>query len=124
MCSARGRQRAGERQELRQRAPFEQLHGEEQATVGLAEVVDAHRVLVFDAGGGAHLALKARHGLDAAAERGMDELERDAPVDRLLQRLVNGAHAAFAEQLHDGEATACDAGPDQRLVWRLIWWHY
>ena len=101
----------------RQRRPLEALHDEEEPARVLAEVVDLDRVRVAQGGGHAGLALEAGAGLLLRADLRVQQLDRDGAVELGLERLVDGAHAALAEQRADAVAAADDlAGLRERLA--------
>ena len=102
------RQRPG-RQEVAQRAPFDQLHREVRDAVRLADIVDGDDVGVGQSGGGARFLLEAaaRFGVD---EVGGQDLERHVAAQPRVARAVHLAHAADADRIDDfvrSETRAC-----------------
>ena len=107
---ARERQRAGRAQHLRQRLALDERHRQVLDAVDLAEVVNADDVLVGDLAREHELALEAllellRGGRIRLRGRA-DHLDRDRDAELVIERLVDGAHAAGAEQLDDRVARA------------------
>ena len=73
----------------------------------MVDVEDPAHVGVRDLPGQVHLALEQRHEAFILAGRGQDRLERDAPVQLEVLRLVQLAHAALGEVTDHAEAV-CD----------------
>jgi len=92
---------------LGQRRALQVLHDEEAGAVGeAAEVGDLHQAGVADQVGGPRLVEEAVDGLGAAAGLWVEDLDRDAALDDLVDGFVDGAHAARAKLTHD------PVGPD------------
>src|SRR6185436_9013324 len=88
-------------QPLAERLALEQLHGDEQLAVLLADVVELADVRMVDAGGRPRLALEApARGVVAA--QGAHLLERDGAAEPLVPGCVDDAHAALAERARHG----------------------
>ncbi len=81
------------------------LHGVEadglHLVLGDADVVDLHDVRVVELARGARLGREAVHELRVRRELGREDLEGDASLERDLDRLVDGAHAAASEETAD-----------------------
>ncbi len=93
------------RMHLRQRLAFHERHRQVLDAVDLAEVVDADDVLVGDLARQHELALEAllellRRGRVRLRGR-TDHLDRHRDAELVIERLIDGAHAAGAEQLQD-----------------------
>ena len=88
---------------------FDQLHGDERLAIVAADDVDLDHVGRADARRSPSLGFEARHRLLLAAQAGREDLERDRTVEGDLARLVDHAHAAFAELRSQREV----ARPDQ-----------
>ncbi len=86
-------------QSLVQRFAVEQLHGDEQVALVLADLVDLADVGVVHAGGGAGLAPEAAPRRVVVAAR--DHLQRDRPFEPLVARRIDDAHAALAQLVRD-----------------------
>ena len=99
------RQRARAAQQLRQRLAFDERHRQVLDAVDLAEVVNADDVLVGDLAREHQLALEALlelfRGGGVRLRRRTDHLDRHRHAQLVIERLVDGAHAAGAEQLQD-----------------------
>ena len=96
---------------------FDVLHGDELHAVGFAEVVDADDVAVRDLGGEDELLLEALNDGGVAGVFAADGLERNDAIQLDVARLVDGSHAALAEQREDFIALAEDvAGLEHGLA--------
>ncbi len=94
----------------RQLLALDERHGDELDAVDLAEVVDAHDVLVR------HLAREQQFLLEAALQHGgrrgvrrhlrPDDLDRHDHAELGVPRLVHGPHAADAQETNDVVARA------------------
>lgn len=103
----RGQLTAAAKEPPGQRRTLQVLHDEEAGPVGeVAEIGDLHQARVVDQVGGPRLVEEAVDGLGAATGLGMEDLDRDATLDDLVDGFVDGAHAARAELTHD------PVGPD------------
>ena len=102
---ARERQRVLGAQHLRQRLALDERHRQVLDAVDLAEVVNADDVLVRDLARQHELALEARLELlrrrRVRLRAGANHLDRDGDAELVIERLIDGAHAADAEQLQD-----------------------
>ncbi len=91
--------------EIAQRSPVQELHGQVDAVVRqLAEVFDRDDVAVADGGGGARLLAEASHRLLVGEDLAAQELDRDALLDVDVLGGIHLAHAALTEPL--GEPVA------------------
>ena len=81
----------------------DELHQQVVQAARLAEVVDGDDVRVLKAREGARLAREALGEARVARDGGRQNLERDQSVEPRLPRLVDGAHAALADQFEDLE---------------------
>jgi len=112
----RNRQLALVPQDVREVGPFDVGHRDVLDAVQLAEIVDADDVLVRDLARKQQLALEA--SLDGARGRGigghlrLDDLDGDRDAQLGVPGLIDGAHAADAEQLDDVVARS------EGLAWR------
>ncbi|HYN08481.1 MAG TPA: hypothetical protein VES67_13945 [Vicinamibacterales bacterium] len=88
-------------QSLRQRCAAEELHGDEQLAVFLADFVDLADVRMVDARRGPRLAPEALPRGLIVFERGHC-LQRDRTMQLFVASRVHDAHAAFAELPFDG----------------------
>ena len=70
---------------------------------------------MVDARGGARLAPEAL-SLLAAGLAGADSLDRDRPVEAVVMRGVDDAHAAFSELAHDAIAAPSVPNRPSRLI--------
>ena len=115
----RGVERLGDRVQDPQRAPGVELarddhvlqvrpaddaHGQEQAVIRLAGLVDRDDVRVVDRGLQQALAAEALAERVIVAEIDGEELERDRSVQRELGRLVDDAHPSLSEDALDAVA--------------------
>ena len=75
------------------------FHGDELHAFSLAEVVDAHYILVGDLPGKNQFLLEPSQNLAIGCEFWPNDLERDKSVHLVVPRLVDGSHAAFPELL-------------------------
>ena len=107
---ARHREAALTSHHLPQGEPVHERHGDVLDAVDFTEVVDAYHVGVRDLPGEHQLALEAAFGVDRrgriGADAGSDGLDGDGNAKLVVPRLVDGAHAAHAEQLDDVVAVA------------------
>ena len=95
---ARRRQRAVALDDLLERQSRQVLHHVvEGAVVGVAVVVDLHRVPVGEPGGGPHLALEAGERVGVAGPIGPDQLDRHRLLEQQVLGQVDLAHPAGAE---------------------------
>ena len=97
-------------QDLRQRLALDERHRQVLDAFDLAEVVNADDVLVRDLARQHELALEAgfellRHRL-VGLRAGPNHLDRHRDAELVIERLIDGAHAADAEQLEDRVARA------------------
>src|SRR5438876_4450256 len=79
-----------------QRFPFQQLHGEKQAFAVLVNLVQLAHVRMVDARRCARLSPQALPLLTIAEARA-DPLDRDRPVQAVIVRRIDDAHASFAQ---------------------------
>ena len=102
---ARHRQLAVAAQHVGERLPFDERHRQVLDALDVADVVNADDVLVRDLPREHELALEAQ--LEIARRRrirlrdGPDHLDGDADAQLVIERLVDRAHAAGAEQFED-----------------------
>jgi len=86
-------------QALGQRLAFQVLHHQVEAARGrLADVEDLHHAGVVDGVDRARLVDEAAHHVLALGVLGQKELDRDTAVDAGLERFVDRAHPALADQ--------------------------
>ena len=85
------------RHELGEVGALQELHGDEEGAVRLAQLVDGHDVGVGQARGRPRLALKARAGVDLGQERGGHRLERHQPVEDRIAGTVDRPHRPPAQ---------------------------
>ena len=83
--------------QLLERGPGDQPHGEEQAVLALPGLVNADDVLVVERGLDLAFALEPGPEAGIVAQVGSQQLERDHAVQRKLGGLVYGAHASLSE---------------------------
>ena len=108
------------RQPLRQAGPVDEVHAVEVLAVHLADLVDRRRC----SGAAAGPPPRPRYGSAAGPPRlatgaGQDHLQGDDAVQALLPCLVDDAHAAAAEFLHQlvvAEASSANGGRGDRHV--------
>ena len=86
--------------DLAERAALHELHRDPGRRVDLADVVDGHHVGVIELRCGARLAEEARAGVAPVVGLHQD-LEGDPPVQALVVRAEDAAHAALADGLLD-----------------------
>ena len=86
---------------LGERAPVEQLHGEEALPLALLDRVDRADVRVVQRRRRARLAQEALDGGRRRRQLGRQELERDDPAEAEILGLVDDTHAAGAETIDD-----------------------
>ena len=98
-----GRERALAAEQVVQVLAVDELHGDVADAAGLAHGVDLHDVGMLDGRGGAGLALEAGDEAAVGGEALGEDLDGDEAVEGGLPRLVDGPHAASAEDLHDLE---------------------
>ena len=92
---------------LREALAGEQLHHHVGATiVGLTVLVDADRRRVPELGGDLDLAAEAGDELLVGEALAAHQLDRDVAIDLHVQRTVDDAHPALAEEARDLEAAA------------------
>ena len=97
-------------QHVGERLPFDEGHRQVLDALDVADVVNADDVLVRDLPREHELALEAK--FEIARRRrvrlrgGPDHLDGDADAQLVIERLVDGAHAAGAEQFEDRVARA------------------
>ncbi len=106
----RRRERPLSRESVVERLAREELHDEvRRSIVEIAEVERANDVRARDLRGDRCLATEALAQLGALLEKaGVDELHRDARAERDVLGNPNAAHAAFAEQVLEPDATGED----------------
>ena len=93
-----------------QRLALDELHGDEQAHLAGADVVDGDDVGVRQPRQRLRLALQARaHRRRVVGAIGAQHLERDGAVELRIVRAVDHAHAALAEELQ--HPIAAELGP-------------
>ncbi len=94
------------------RLPFDELHHQEEAAVGLAEVVDPHEVLVLQLGADAGLALEPRDRPRVIDPFRSQDFQGDATVEPGVPGEVDSTHPPLAEQVHQHVAVHLEtAGP-------------
>jgi hypothetical protein len=84
-----------------ERLAFEQLHGDEGATVVLVNIVDGADVRVIEGRGGAGFAAEALDGLEMRGKFVGKEFQGDAAAEAGVLGTVNNAHAATAQTFED-----------------------
>ncbi|HVK30760.1 MAG TPA: hypothetical protein VM575_20665 [Nocardioides sp.] len=83
----------------RQRLAVEELHHDVAiAVVEPAEIQNLEDVIIADAAGRLRFPLEALHHLGVAGEGRVQHLDRDAAIDADVLALVDGTHAALADQ--------------------------
>jgi hypothetical protein len=82
---------------VRQVGAVDEAHGDEQAPVDVADVVDGHDVRVLECRGDSRLALKARPELEIGGKRRCDDLQRHATLQPIFASEEHRAHSAAAE---------------------------
>ena len=87
-------------------APFDELHGDELDAFGIAQIEDAHDILVRDLAGEQEFLLEAGENGRVGGELGADEFESNGAVEFAVAGFVDGSHAAFAQQVQDFVAAA------------------
>src|ERR1017187_7402841 len=97
-----------------QRSSVQELHGDEGAAVLLADLIYRADVWVIQGGSGAGLAPEAIQGLRMPGEFAGQELESDKSLEPRVLGLVDHAHAAVAQLLHD--AVMGNGPPDRDLL--------
>ena len=85
-------------QARRQRLAVEPLHDDEQLGVGLADLVNLADVRVIDARGQTRFAPEPLARDLVADDVTADNLQRDPSSKAIVDRIVDGPHAAFAER--------------------------
>ena len=113
LCAVGGRLAPGELRPLvehrRERpATRDELEREPGDSLLLARGIDLRHVLVSDRRGRARLACEAARVGRVRADPDRDHLERDPAAEPFVLRLVDGSHAALAEEAED--AVAAEAG--------------
>ena len=109
---ARGIELAGA-QEIRQRRPVDEPHRQEEAIRRVAaDLVDVQHVWVLERRLQPALAAEPVDEVGILSEFGPQDLQRDAAMERSLDRLVDDAHAAAPEDALDGVALE----PHSRLI--------
>jgi hypothetical protein len=88
-----------------EREPADELHRHEQLALVLADLEHLHDVGVAERGHRLRLAdhSRAHAFVELAAER-TQHLDRDTPIESLVERRVHAPHAALPEQSQHGEA--------------------
>ena len=99
------------RQHVAQRGSLHELHGQKDAPVDLADLVDGRDVLVGRGGRTARLAEEPRAPLSRGHDLPLEHLERDAPAQRGVVRRVDSAHAPSSEQA--GHVVATEGAANQ-----------
>ncbi len=95
---ARGRKRKFARDELGERATFEELHRDVEHAVGVfAEIEDARGVRMIEARRGARFDVKTLDELRVIAKRVWQDFQRDDFLELDLLRAVDDAHRALAD---------------------------
>ena len=98
---ARQRHPLGRTHALLEVTALEKLHRQKRQALFLAEVVNGDDVAVRQLRGGARLAEEAIPQLGLRMELRGNDLDRNDPGEQGIERLVDGPHAALAEQLGD-----------------------
>ncbi len=88
---------AASRNELRERCPVDQLHGEEARPRALLDRVQDDDVRVVERRDGPRLALKAAEPLGVGGQLRRQHLERHLAPELRVLLLVDGTQAAFAQ---------------------------
>jgi hypothetical protein len=102
---------------VRSEPPLDQLHRDEDAAVGLVDLVDAGDVRVRDGARGAGLAKEPGTPVAILLERRGQDLEGDDPLQLLVLGAVDDAHPAAADAPQDAEVgEAHGIGPVRPLV--------
>ena len=84
-----------------ERLAFQQLHGDEVASVVLANLVDRADIWVVQSGGGASFALKTVERERIFFRLGRQELERDMAAQVDVLGFVDNAHPSAAQLRED-----------------------
>src|SRR5271157_267702 len=87
--------------QLLERLPLQQFHGNERSTAVLVDVVDGADTGMIEGGRGLSLALEALQGLMVPGHFLRQELEGDEAVELGVFGLIDHTHSAAAEFLHD-----------------------
>ena len=108
-------------QQIGQRLPVDERHRQVLHALDVADVVNAHHVLVRDLAREQELALEAlleiACGGGVGLQRGPDQFHRDADAELPIKGVIHGAHAAGAEQLdHRVARPDLIAGQELRLA--------
>jgi len=105
---------------------FQQLHGNEDQTVLGANFINGADVRVVQRRQSAGLPLESRHQVSVAGHLRAQYLDGDVAVQIRVRRPVHLAHAAGAEQFHDGKAAKPLAWgqPVQRAVAGQLQWGF
>src|SRR5262249_12812596 len=81
------------------------LHGDVLDTVGFAEVINTDHIAMSDLASEDQLLLEALKGRGGLCQVWADGLDRDETIEFSIPRLINRAHAAFAQFTQDLVAT-------------------
>ena len=92
------------------------LHRQEDAAVGLADVVDAADVAVRHLARDAHLVVELRERCGSLGDGRRQELQRDRLAEREVVGAVDLAHAAAADQADDAVALGQQRAGGDRLA--------
>ena len=91
-------------QDVEERAPLDEPHGQEAQPLALTDVMDANHVLVGDLAREHQLPPEPLDPLRVRPQVGAEDLERDVDAQLLVPRLVDGAHPPDAERAEDAVA--------------------
>ena len=107
-----------------ERLALETLHGDEQLSIGLADLVQLTDVRMIDAGGKASLARETLACGRVSRALVPEHFQGDRPFQLFVQRRIDHAHAAFTQRVgdavstdtcrHAGDADGLDALVQQR----------
>jgi hypothetical protein len=104
-----------------QGAALDQLHGDEDLALKLADLVDGDDVGVREAGERLRLAQQAAAARRALSELGAEDLEGDLAVELFVPRGEDQPHASFIEVAKHGEAADFGAGAaDEPLLEQIV----
>ncbi len=95
------RQRLSRSEQLAERLSLDELHGDVQSAVGLADVVDGEDVGVVQRGGGARLLFEALSSPVVPGHRRGEHLDRDLAAELGVLRPVHLTHPARAQRRDD-----------------------
>ena len=95
------RERLTHLQQLLQVDPVDELHGDVQVAVQIAEVVNADDVRMLERCGGLRLVQESLSQIVLPRDRFVHDLDRDGAVEHGIPGFVHDPHCTFAHQLED-----------------------